>query len=334
MPTETEENDVKPADEQTVRTWPFADRNDPLTITFAPDPSENSGKMAAFCDRIKTLAPRITVKKESDPSLQPPFLMVGESGNVIYRAVPAGKILNRFIEALDRVGAGHRSVAGPDASLLERIDLPVTIKLYVAGQCPHCPTVIDQLQAAAAAQPAIQLSIIDAPAFPDMAGEDAVRSVPTIILDDQFRWSGQIDLHELATMCIQRDPADLSAASLRRLIEDGDAERVASMMAESGRIFPALVELLTHPRWSVRLGAMVTVEYLAEETPNLAISLGDLLWQDFGRFSEQVQVDVLHLFGEIPSPDNRSRLAGIASGPYADSVRETAEEVLEEIDAG
>jgi glutaredoxin len=298
---------------------------------LASEAAGGNDPIAEFCDQLKLLVPETKIKKESDTPFQKPALIVGSHRNIAYRAAPTGKILHNFLSALTDDLSQHHTVSRPVEALLEQVDLPVILKLYVAVQCPHCPVAMQQLQALALASSRIQLMIIDAEAFPISAREDDVRSVPTIILDDQFRWSGLVDSQELITLCVQRDPSDLSAASLRQLIEEGSAERVAAMMADSGQIFPGLIALLTHPRWSVRLGAMVTVEYLADAAPALAVQMGDLLWAQFQQLSDQVQGDVVHLLGEITSPVNAERLRGIAGGAYDESVKEAAAEILAEM---
>ena len=111
--------------------------------------------------------------------------------------------------------------------------------------------------------PHLRLTVIDAMLMADQAADQGIRSVPTVMLDERIRWTGSIDMDEIIQQCTQRDPVLLSTASLRQIIESGDAARVAGMMADHGRIFPAIIELLTDERWSIRLGAMVTAEYLA-----------------------------------------------------------------------
>jgi glutaredoxin len=321
---------VTPQDETMVRNWLFPDTASERLITLALDSADSGKPFKRFCDELKSMVPRLSIKNDSDIPVEKPAMTVGKHGNIAYRAIPTGKLLHHFLEALQSDPGQYQGVAAPVVPLLKKIELPVILKLYVSSRCPHCPLVIQHLQSLALASATIRLMIIDAESFEEKARADDVRSVPTLILDDQFRWSGPIHLEELLTICIQRNPADLSAASLRQLIEDGNAERVAAMMAESGQVFPGITALLTHPRWSVRLGAMVTVEYLAEDAPELAEQLGDRLWGDFHHLSEQVQGDVVHLLGGIPCPENRRRLNGIADGDYAASVREAAAEILAE----
>ena len=324
---------MTPQDENTIREWPFSKVAPPPAIILASETADGDARMTEFCEQLKSFAPQIKTQKKSDLPFVPPAMIVGRHHNIAYQAVPTGKILPRFLDALTANPPQHQAVGSAIETLLEQVDLPVILKLYVATQCPHCPKTTQQLQSLAMDSPKIRLMIIDAEALPIRAQKDDVRSVPTIILDDQFRWSGQIDIQELMTMCIQRNPAGLSSASLRQLIEEGSAERVAAMMVDSGQVFAGLIRLLTHPRWSVRLGAMVTVEYLADMDPQLAIQLGDLLWEDFQQQSAQVQGDVVHVLGEITSPINKERLRRVAGGAYDESVREAASEVLAEMES-
>lgn len=258
-------------------------------------------------------------------------MVIGRHNNIAYHAVPAGKLLRLFLQALSADSREQPDELGKDLALqLSQINLPVALKSYVATQCPHCPEAVRRLQILAAASSMIRLRIINAELFPEWTRADQIRSVPTVLLDDRFRWTGTFQLEELLTMSLERDPAQLSSASLRQIIEDGEAQRVASMMAESGQVFPAFIELLTHERWSVRLGAMVAAEYLADQSPVLALELSDQLWGCFSDIAEQTQGDVLHVIGQVKSQKTRSYLAKVLSGNYDEMVKEAASEILDD----
>lgn len=319
---------MQPQDEQLIKQWLPSPSESQPTIIMARGNSDIGEQMTQFCEQIKALNPVIHIKKDGDLSFPAPVLVVGRHHNIAYQAVPGGKILAHFLEALQP--------SDPDLdpkidSQVQLIDLPVNLKLYVASHCPHCPQCIGQMQSLASASPLIRLNIINAELFSKTAQDDQIRSVPTLILDDQVRWSGDIRLEELLNQCIQRDPAQLSPASLRQLIEAGDADRLAAMMIASEKVFPALVELLVHQRWSVRLGAMVTAEYLAEEAPSLGLELCNLLWKQFDQLAPQVQGDAVQVLGQIPCDITRSCLNSILSGEYDAEVITVAKEVLEEM---
>jgi len=322
---------MTPQDEQMIRQAPLIGANPPPTIFLTADKGSTGERMAFFCDRIKTLVPDIRIKKDSDLPFPAPALVIGRHQNIAYQAAPTGKMLTYFLEALG-CASGHAPESDPPLDdRLRKIDLPVILKLYVASQCPNCPQSIRQLQALAAHCPLIRLRIIDAQLFSMASEADQVRSVPTLILDDQLRWTGNVKTEELLALCIQRDPSHLSADSLRQLIEAGDADRVAAMMVTAAQLFPSLIELLVHERWSIRLGAMVTAEYLADEAPDLSLQLCGMLWERFARLSPQVQGDVVQVLGQIDSDVTRGYLNAVVSGDFDEEVKTAAAEVLEEM---
>jgi glutaredoxin len=322
---------MTPQDEQMIRQTALANAETPPTIVLSRDKGDTGAEMTRFCDRLKELAPGLKIKNDSDIPFPAPVLAVGHHRNIGYQASLTGKLLACFLEALT---GGD---AGPDPQVdnqLKTIDLPVILKLYVAAQCPHCPQCIRQLQTLAFRSPRIRLRIVDAALFPQEAEADQIRSVPTLILDDQYRWTGPVNTEELLSMCIQRDPAQLSAGSLRQLIETGEAARVSAMMITAGKLFPSLVELLVHDRWSVRLGAMVTAEYLDDEAPDLSLDLCRMLWERFARLSPQVQGDVVQVMGQVDAEVTREYLRSVLSGDFDDEVKTVAREILEEMGDG
>lgn len=323
---------VTPQDLKTVREYPF--RNPPTTkITLSKGQGATGAKFASFCDQLVEAAPHISIKNDSDLLFEAPVMVVGRHGNIAYHALPTGKILVLFLESLDRNADAAKVPPEETKDPSQAIDLPAGFKLYVADQCPHCPQILRQMQALADANPMIRLRIINAELFPEMARNDNIRAVPSLLLDDRFRWTGQVDTGELLTICANRDPSQLSADSLRQLIEDGHAEQVASMMKESGQLFPALVDLLIHPRWSVRLGAMVAVEYLADGAPELGRHLCQSLWHAFPDLATQVQGDATHIFGLFKDKRTKTYLQTITAGNFDEEVQEAAQEALESIDS-
>jgi HEAT repeat protein len=136
---------------------------------------------------------------------------------------------------------------------------------------------------------------------------------------------------ELVTMMLDRDPAALGADALRGLIEDGDAEGVARMMVDNGKLFPAFFNLLTHPRWSVRLGAMVAFETLAELDVKLAGQVIGPLISRFGDVDDMVKGDLLHVLGESGNPEAMPFLQTVAGDVEDAEVRAAADEAIEKL---
>ncbi len=321
---------MTPQDEQTIQAW-AQKQTTACMIALATEDGDAGERLALFCDRLAQLVPSTQIKKDTDQPWQTPALLIGRHGNIAYQAVPAGKMLALFLNAM-AYEAGHDPDLPADIRRwADKIDLPALIKIYVTPQCPHCPKVLSQLLALAGANPHVRLTIIDGTLFTEQADADQIRAVPTVLLDDNLRWTGEIDVREVVRMSIQRDPTQLSAASLRQIIETGEAAGLARMMIENGQVFPSLIELLVNKKWPVRLGAMVTVEYLADEAPTVAAQLADLLWNRFNALTPQVQGDVVHVLCQIRSKTAESHLQAIVSGPYDRVVQEAAVEALAEM---
>jgi hypothetical protein len=177
----------------------------------------------------------------------------------------------------------------------------------------------------------LQLTIVDGTLFPEMAQTQKIRSVPTIVLDNQFRWTGSVPLEELIETINTRDPISLGPASLENIIKEGGADRLAAMMLGAEKLFPAFYEMLTHDKWPIRLGAMVVMEEIIEANEYLATEVLEPLWNRFHQVPAQIQGDILHVFGETGDSRSVSWLESVLSGDFDQEVKEAAEEALEKI---
>jgi HEAT repeat protein len=177
----------------------------------------------------------------------------------------------------------------------------------------------------------IQLTIIDGTLFPEIAEPLKIQAVPTLLLDEQFRWTGSVPLEEIINTINSRDPASLGTASLENIIKAGQASHLAAMMLDDKKIFPAFYELLIHNKWPVRLGAMVVMEEIADQNPVMASEVIDFLWDRFQRLPDPVKGDILYMFGEIKDRRAVSWLEDVLDGEYDEEVKEAAKEALEKM---
>lgn len=301
-----------------------------VRLQWIKTPDSRSHLFEEFCVSLNQYAPKVQVVRETEDAVHIPELRV--HSRIRYQALPAGHQLPTFLDMLLMAG-GQKSPAIPSGlkTLLDQISLPVALSLYIAEQCPFCPSVVQSLLPLAAASPLLEITVIDAGLFTEIAEKNHVLSVPTLILDDQFRWTGSIPIPEVLDAIIHRDPSRLQTDTLMHMLADGNAGMVSEMMAARDMIFPALVELLVHPRWSVRLGAMVAIETLAAEKPELASRLPDLLWPQFDIMDDKVKGDILYMIGEVDSGDSIKKLQAISGENRDPEVLEAAEEALTKI---
>jgi len=282
-----------------------------------------------FCNELIELAPEVRLIKDDPDSGPSPSIRVSE--NITYQAAPSAQELAPFLSALTGSSAPIDSAT---AEAIQKLQAPALIDIFMAPQCPFCPTVVNQVFSLARASSLIHVNIIDGTLFPELAGEADIRSVPTVILDDEFRWTGAVQLAEIVDMMLNRNPARLGADTLVKMLQDGSAGRLGEMMVESGQIFPAFLELVAHPKWSIRLGAMVAFEYLAESDQHLAGQAATMLLDRFWDFDDAVRGDVLHLVGESGYLPARDRIADIARETFSEEIREAADEALANLKRG
>jgi glutaredoxin len=274
------------------------------------------------------MVPQLRVRRDETHSQEIPGLRVGPHGNITFHMIPTGKWLAFFLDAIPDEEPMGSDLSHRNAKQLAQLRMPLALTLFVSHHCPHCPQVVRRLMPLARYNPLLSLFIVDAGIFTEMAQQKQVRAVPTLIMEDQFRWTGDVDPGEILDLAIQRDPAQLSPASLRQFLEGGRAAEVAGMMSEQKKIFPALIDLLTDEKWPIRLAAMVTVECLADDAPTIARDLVAPLWARFSECASPVKGDLAYVLGTIGSDSAKRKLHTIAAHESDAQVREAAMEAL------
>lgn len=313
-----------------IRQWGNRTETD-STLRFATTGHSMDEKVKGFADLVASLNPGVRAKKDDDATVSLPSLFIGN--RVTYQALPLDRELEPFLAALGDAGAFADRISADVRQQLSQLDAPALVKVYITPHCPFCPITVSTLLGLAACSDQIRLTIVDGELFPEAAENDQVSAAPTVILDDQFRWTGSLDAGELVTLMLDRDPANLGADALRSMIEDGNAQGVARMMADRGKIFDSFVELLGHSRWSVRLGAMVAFETLAEQEPDLAGEVVEPLVAIFADVDDTVKGDLLYVLGESGNQAALPFLTTVAAGDNDPEVKSAALEAIEKLDS-
>ena len=300
-----------------------------ISIRLIENEHEASNAMAAFCDELATLVSGIRLIREKDDARRVPAIEVTES--IAYSGVPTGTEFAPFMELLSALGSiDSANIPMPDDNLAA-ITAPAILTLYVSSICPHCPAMVRQVYPLCLKNRNLKLFIIDGPAFPELAEADNIKSLPTLILDDNFRWTALVDADELVQIIGSRNPAELGVASLEGMIQDGNAYGLSEMMISVKKIFPAFVELLVHPEFSVRLGAMAAIEDVAERTGSLAGQVVVPLMDLFDQLDDQIKGDILYVIGVCGDQGVVSFLESVATATQNEELREAAEDALEAI---
>ncbi len=300
-----------------------------IQIELIKNDHEKSSVISQFCDRLSQLVPKITVKKEDGDSDEVPAIKIHDG--LRYQAVPSGTELEPFIEALMMLDENTGRIDDETKARLAKVDLPTNLKIYVSPQCTFCPQAVRQLLPLLILNRNIRLTVIDALLFAELAKMDNIQSVPTLILEDRFRWTGTLQTIEILDVIKNRDPSMLGPVSLEMMLKEGKAGELAAMMLEKGQIFSAFYDVLAHPKWPVRLGAMVAMEELIETNLDFAAQTLVPLWERFHEVDNRVKGDLLYLFGQLKRSESVPQLQAILEGDYDSEVQEAAREALDAI---
>jgi alkyl hydroperoxide reductase subunit AhpF len=274
--------------------------------------------------------PKVTVRrKEAGPGNLPAIAL---GPRLSYCGVPSHNELPPFMDALALLNGRPPGVPKAIGSRLKDVHPPASVSLYVTPQCNFCPAVVRTLLPLPFAANGLRLRIIDGTLFNEAAHADKVRSVPTVILDSQYRWTGGVTPTQLCDAVESRDPATLDKAALQHLVTEGGAYDLAYMMCDSGRIFPAFLDLLLEDNFTVRLAAMVAMEELIAADPTVAMQAVAPLWQRYPQSPDPVKGDILYIFGELKSVESLPYLREVLTVEDNPEIREAAQEALEQIE--
>ena len=296
-------------------------------ITGHPEDTQFDAVAKALVDLCPNLDISIQNQKENQEMDLPGFII---RPNLIFHALPGGRELTPFLEALS---SSDKAQADPVMiQTCMSLQIPVNLTLFIAMECPHCPVMVKTTARLAALSPFIHVRVIDGTLFSDAAQKLGVMSAPTLILDEDFRWTGQVSAEEVLKLVTDRDPSQLSPTTLKNILERGDATWITSQMILTGSIFQSFVSLLLSDTWSVRLGALVVVEELAEAAPKLASQLSPMLMDGFDTLGIPVKGDVVYTLGQVGDEKTRDWLIEKMKHFEHEDLKEAAQEAIFTID--
>jgi len=286
-----------------------------------------SGQFQRFAETLTRLAPGIQLSVTRKSQEEFPAFLLEKAWR--YHLVPQGAELKPFLELIEMITHNRTDLPGAIINSLKTIRSPAHIKIYVAVHCPHCRRTVNLIKPLPIINPLLRMTFIDGQLFPEMVRFDKIRSVPTVICNEQFRWIGRMRLEELIRVLARQDPEQMGKESFKAMINNGDAARLAEMMIAKNQIFPAFLETLLDPEWPTRLGAMVVFEQITERAPSLARRALGVLWEKLPAADGNVKGDMLYLAGKAGDKTWIPRLALFTSPGHSESLREAAQEALD-----
>ncbi len=168
----------------------------------------------------------MAVKWEIEHS--PTLLIAPERYNIRWIGAPLGEEVRTFLEIMLMAGSGNSNLSDQSRRVLEKIDSPRQIKVFVSPTCPYCPQEAVNAARAVIEKPGLfSLEIIDIQCKPEIASRYSAESVPQAFANDVLIGLGA-------------QPEEVFAISLGKLepqtifIPDSDAELVEADLLIAG----------------------------------------------------------------------------------------------------
>jgi thioredoxin reductase (NADPH) len=115
----------------------------------------------------------------------PTLVIAPERVNIRWLGAPMGEEGRTFLETLIFIGLGKSNLNEQTKGVLEKIDSPRNVKVFVSATCPYCPQqAVNAVRAAVERPDLISLEIIDIQCRPDLADQYSAHSVPQAFAND------------------------------------------------------------------------------------------------------------------------------------------------------
>lgn len=115
----------------------------------------------------------------------PTLLIAPETYRIRWVGAPLGEEARTLLETLMMVGAGRSNVSEQSQKVLQKLDAPRRLKVFVSPSCPYCPQqAVNAVKAAVARPDLVAVEIIDIQARPDIAEQYSAHSVPMVFANE------------------------------------------------------------------------------------------------------------------------------------------------------
>ncbi len=121
---------------------------------------------------------------------------------VKFHGIPMGDGLSAFVLALYNLAGPKEDLGTELAEKILTIDRPAYIKICVSPSCPLCSDTIVAAQRLAFLNPNVQAEMIDIDLFPHIKKDYNIKSVPTLIINDEIISFGSKTMSEIIDLIL------------------------------------------------------------------------------------------------------------------------------------
>ena len=181
----------------------------------------------------------------------PTLLIAPEQYSIHWLGAPMGEEARTFLEIMILVGLGKSQLSDQSLKVIQKIDSPRNVKIFVSPTCPYCPQqAINGVKAAIEMPQTVSLEIVDIQSEPELANQYSAQSVPQAFANDVLIGQGaqpeevfilSLEKLEAQTIFIPDSDAELIETDLL-IVGGGPAGLTAGIYSVRSGLRTAIVE--------------------------------------------------------------------------------------------
>lgn len=123
----------------------------------------------------------------------PAIAVIGAADyGVRFYGLPGGYEFASLLHAIKLVASAQPSLADETMAVLDQLDKPVHIQVFVTPTCPYCQNSVILAHRIAVASPMVQADMVEATEFPHLAIRYQVMGVPRTVINDTVHIEGAV----------------------------------------------------------------------------------------------------------------------------------------------
>ncbi len=172
---------------------------EPVTLILDKDNSALSQNTQDLLVDISNLSEKISFKLNSLDCLDKPCIAINSNKDfgIRYMGIPSGGEFQVFIETIKMVSTNSYDLSQRTLEILEMLDKPVDIKVFITKSCGWCPLMLKKMYSFALASDYIKTHAVDCSDFKELAIKYNVLTVPKVIINDKVEFVGFKDENEI-----------------------------------------------------------------------------------------------------------------------------------------
>ena len=176
-------------------------------------------------------------------SASPTLLIQPDSYRMGYMGAPLGEEARTFIETIIQVSHGKSMLSDVSRQLLDKLDQPRDVKVFMNPDCPYCPGQVAHAFRAAMERPDLVAAMaIETNENMELARRYEATALPLTVIDETFRQKGLLPEERFVLELVALRPAeellkehsDLVPEGLAAPTERADAQEVDVVVAGAG----------------------------------------------------------------------------------------------------